>query len=316
MHRTTRRSGHRPALLAALITSAVVAVAGCSGSGSPSNLDAAGGAAGGSAAEQPAFSAPDRAADAAGGAGRGALSGDLVIERSVIQRASLTVRADDVGRALARAQNAVAAVGGYVATERTEARRNGTPRYSTLTVRVPVDDFDAVLDELGALGTLEEQARSAKDVTGEVIDVESRLASAQAAIKRIRLLLSRAEDLGDVIQLESELSQRQADLEALEAQRSYYADQTTLGTIQLTLLSPDAPAVAPDDDEAGFLAGLSAGWSGLVSTLTGLATVLGAVLPFAVLLLLVGPPVWLLVRALIRRRPRPATTAAGPPSAS
>lgn len=162
MHRTTRRSGHRAALLIGLTTSAVLAIAGCSGG--PSNLDGAGGAAGGSAAEQPAFSAPGRAADAAAG-GRVPGSGDLVIERSVIQRASLTVRADDVGRALARAQNAVAAVGGYVATERTEARRNGTPRYSTLTVRVPVDDFDAVLDELGALGTLEEQARSAKDVT-------------------------------------------------------------------------------------------------------------------------------------------------------
>lgn len=120
-----------------------------------------------------------------------------------------------------------------------------------------------------------------------------------------------------MIRLESELSQRQADLEALEAQRSYYADQTTLGTIQLTLLSPDAPVVEPDDDESGFLAGLSTGWRALVSTLTGLATVLGAVLPFAVLLLLVGLPVWLLVRALFRRRPRPATTvAAGPPSAS
>lgn len=283
-----------------------------SGSGSVPAFDEA---SGGAEEAGAARSVSDFGADSDGRAAS-SLTRHLSVERAVIQRAALTVRAKDVGRALAQAEATVTGVGGFVASERTEARKNGNPRYSTLTVRVPVDDFDAVLDDLADLGVLEQQSRSAKDVTGDVIDVESRLDSAQAAIKRIRLLLSRAQNLGDVIRLESELSDRQSELEALDAQRSYLADQTSLATIDVTLLAPDAPAPPKEEDDSGFLAGLRSGWDGLVSLLTGLATALGAVLPFAALVALVGLPIWLLILALLRRRPSAVPVAdSAPPSA-
>ena len=61
-------------------------------------------------------------------------------------------------------------------------------------------------------------------------------------------------------------------------------------------------AVPKDDDDSGFLAGLAAGWNGLKSTVVAVATVVGAVLPFAGVALLIGVPVWLLVRRM-RRTP-------------
>ena len=61
---------------------------------------------------------------------------------------------------------------------------------------------------------------------------------------------------------------------------------------------------APKDDD-GFLAGLAAGWEGLKATVVAVATVVGAVLPFAGAALLIGVPVWVLVRR-IRRTPAPA----------
>jgi hypothetical protein len=54
----------------------------------------------------------------------------------------------------------------------------------------------------------------------------------------------------------------------------------------------------PDDDaldDAGFLTGLRNGWEGLVSVLVVGATVIGAVLPFAVVLAVLGVPLWLLL---------------------
>jgi hypothetical protein len=316
-----RAAGVRLSLLAAATLVGAAALAGCSAGGSGGDLatdvqsGSNGGAlTGGESKSQPAGRSSALSFDAVNeraSGGRPLLPTNLTVQHAVIQRASLTVATKDVGAALTRAEAIVNGTGGFVAIERTEASRQGQPRYSTLTVRVPVDDFDDVLAELGALGTLEQQSRSAKDVTGEVVDVESRLASAEESIKRIRLLLGRAQNLGDVIRLESELSSRQADLEALEAQRSFYADQTSLATIDLTLLSRHHVAPpTPEPDDAGFLAGLAAGWRALLGFLTGGATVLGAMLPFAVLALIVGLPLWLLLRALWQRRLTPAPAAA------
>ena len=303
----------RRRLLAALSVVGALAVAGCSGADSPSSDDAGTGsdgaaasfAAGGAkAAQDQDFSAPEAAGKAAG---KGLLPANLQTARAVIKRASLTVRTTQVAPALARAEAIVAGVGGFVAEERTEANRAGNARFSTLSIRVPVGDYPTVLSQLSRLGTLVQQSRNESDVTAEVVDVDSRVASAEASIKRIRLLLDRAQDLGDVISLESELATRQADLEALEAQRAYYADQTTLATIDLTLVSPeDGPPPAPEDD-AGFLGGLSAGWHALLALLSGLATGLGALLPFALLALLIGVPLWLLWKSLRQRRVAPAT---------
>jgi hypothetical protein len=300
----------------------VLAVAGCAGGsndaggGLPARSSGAGGlpaADGDEAAVAPATGQDLKAVD--GRDGNPLISTRLPREHSIIQRAALTVRTRHVAEALAKAQAVVDASGGFVADERTEADKRGNARFSTLTVRVPEDEFDSVLSDLGALGTLEQQTRSAQDVTAEVVDVDSRVASAQASIKRIRLLLGRAQDLGDVISLESELSTRQADLEALEAQRAFYADQTAFATINLTLVAAGrASPPSPDEDDAGFLAGLQAGWQALVGFLTGLATGLGAVLPFALLAALVGVPVWLLVKSGRQRRvaaaPAPGGSAA------
>ena len=74
---------------------------------------------------------------------------------------------------------------------------------------------------------------------------------------------------------------------------------------------PDPTKAVPKDDDSGFLAGLTAGWNGLKATVVAVATVVGAVLPFAVLALLIGIPTWLLVRRM-RRTPAAAPAQAAP----
>ena len=119
--------------------------------------------------------------------------------------------------------------------------------------------------------------------------------AAERSIRQVEALLGRAEKLSDIIAIESDLARRQADLDSLESQQAYLADQTSQSTINvyLSLPSGEPPVEA---DTHGFLAGLSSGWSALGSATLVTLTVVGAVLPFAVLLLVVGVPVWLVVR--------------------
>jgi len=132
------------------------------------------------------------------------------------------------------------------------------------------------------------------------VDVDTRVDNAEASLRRIRLLLGRAVSLGDVIRLEQVLSSRQADLESLLSQQESLAALTSLATLQVSVSEPDSRDPKPaGDDEAGFLAGLSDGWNALKAGYVALATLVGALLPTAVVLGLIA-----LVARLILRRGR------------
>jgi hypothetical protein len=122
--------------------------------------------------------------------------------------------------------------------------------------------------------------------------------SQRASVERIRTLLGRASDIGDVVRLESELSRREADLDSLEARLASLDDSTTLATLVVTFNRPDVETPAGQDRD-GFVGGLLDGWHALGASATVVLQVVGALLPFALVLALLGALVWLLLR---RRR--------------
>ena len=73
-------------------------------------------------------------------------------------------------------------------------------------------------------------------------------------------------------------------------------------TVSLERTKKDVVEPKPEEDEAGFVAGLQAGWDGLTTVAVGLATVVGVLVPFLVVLLVLLLPGWPLARWLRRRR--------------
>jgi hypothetical protein len=228
--------------------------------------------------------------------------------RAVVRTGGLVLADDDVLVTRLEVVNAIVALGGYVADERSSAADDGGLRLSDLTVKVPSDDFDAAMQRIAATGTVLARTQSARDVTEQVVDVGTRVRSAQASLRRIRLLLGRAESLGDVIRLEQVLSSRQADLESLLAQQESLSARTDLATLQVTIQLPEA-AQEPDETEAtGFFTGLARGWDALASGYVTLATALGTALPTLVVLGLLA----LLGRWAARRFRRSGASATAP----
>jgi hypothetical protein len=116
-------------------------------------------------------------------------------------------------------------------------------------------------------------------------------------------LLDRAQDLRDIVLIESQLTRRHADLDSLEQRSAYLQDQTSLATITVDI--DHERSAAAQEDRTGFLAGLAAGWHGLVTVAVGLATAAGALLPWLLVLLVLAVPGWPLVRRLRRQRAAP-----------
>jgi hypothetical protein len=191
------------------------------------------------------------------------------------------------------------------------------PGQSLLVLRVPEPSLDQALAQIsGPAGVGKELSRSAnaQDVTGDLADLQSRVATQRASVERIRALLGKAGSLRDVVLLESEVTKREADLEALEARRAALADRADLATLTVDLRTAAAVVTPPEEKKQNaFLEGLNSGWDAVVASMTVILTVLGALLPLAIVLVLVGGPVlWVLRR---RRRPVPPAAPAASPSA-
>ncbi|MFI9208735.1 DUF4349 domain-containing protein [Streptomyces sp. NPDC053253] len=311
MSRTRTGSRARTTTAAALLTASLV-LTGCgagaddSAGGGKRDVSAAQAANGGKAA-------PEGAADAASGSEKAPTApGKAAQPQHVIRTASLSVEVEDAAKALATARRAAAGAGGRVENESTE-RLDDTYVVSRVVLRVPQEQYDAVLTELAGTGKLLARKADAKDVTEQVVDVESRIATQRASVARVRALMQRAEKLADVVTLEGELSRRQADLESLLAQQSSLKDRTTLATITLELTEKEKPGADKEEDEGrpGFGDALSGGWNALVGALAWVVIVLAALAPWLAVAL-IAFVVW---RRLVRPRlaARPAAAPETPP---
>ncbi|RXZ48369.1 DUF4349 domain-containing protein [Agromyces binzhouensis] len=212
-------------------------------------------------------------------------AGTIEEDRSVITTGWMAVTVDDPIDSAAEVAAIVGAAGGRVdgrnetpGTETQQAR-------ATLVVRIPADRFDAVLGDLRELGDVDSVRLDASDVTQQKRDLDSRIASLETSVDRLRALIAQADDVGDLIAIESELTTRQTELDALTTQRDWLADQVDYSTLTVELLSEGlAPQAGPND----FWSGVVAGWNALTAFVSGLLVAIGVMLPWLALLAVIA----------------------------
>lgn len=161
--------------------------------------------------------------------------------RDIIYSAELVVAVDDVVSAGQEANRVIANLGGLLFGQETVSDSEAR---STYTFRVRPQDFQAALSGLGSIGEVRNQNVSTEDVTGRVVDLESRISTSEASVERLRALLGEAATVEVVAQLEQQLLERETSLELLRGQLRTVRDRVDLATITLTLTEALArPAV-------------------------------------------------------------------------
>jgi hypothetical protein len=236
----------------------------------------------------------------------GAQGSPLVDTRSRIRTAELTVAVKDIPAQAERAVEIVVDAGGEVFSEDRKLDSEPAEHRIEMVVQVPPKELASVLSDLSKLGNEQSRRSSTQDVTEQVVDIEARIGSARASLARVRGLYSRATTISDITAIEAQLSQREADLESLEAQQRSLASQTATATVSAHLRGRAVaktvpPPPATRNGPSGFVSALKAGWHALAVSIGWLLTVLGATLPFVVLLALIGYAAWRVDR---RMRPR------------
>jgi Domain of unknown function (DUF4349) len=234
--------------------------------------------------------------------------------QAIIYTARLGLRVKDVSAASNEAANEVAAAGGYVANEQQiTATSQGSAGQIMLQLKVPVANYHSTLTALTKLGVQISFSEQAQDVTQRVADVSSRVASAQAAIKQLRELLSRAGSIGSLLSVQDEINSQEASLESLLAQQAALTHETSYATVTVTFVGHHAKVVKKPKkkEHRGLVAGLGTGWRGLKLVVVWLLTAIGTLLPFAVPIAAIGGVIYFGRRRLVRRR-----TTTAPPAAT
>ena len=161
--------------------------------------------------------------------------------RDIVYRATITVEVDDVAAAGGEAVAIVQGFGGVVFAQTTRTEPEPVAEF---TFKVRPGDFAAVLEGLAGVGELVDQSISADDVTERIVDLDSRITTAEVSVVRLRRLLEEAAELDDVATVERELLDRETTLETLRGQLRSLRDLVDLATITLTIYQ--SPDVLPD----------------------------------------------------------------------
>ena len=196
---------------------------------------------------EPASDSDDRTSSGVtttGSAGSEATAQLLDLGRDIIFTATLEIGSTDVSVATREAIQSIEARGGFLFSQET---RGGAAGSSVLTFKVLPDQFQAALNDLGSIGEVRSQSISAEDVSAVVVDLESRINTAEASVVRLRNLLDDAAELETIATLENQLLQRETTLEQLRGQLRVVRNRVDLATITVIVTELlNRPGIAID----------------------------------------------------------------------
>ena len=228
---------------------------------------------------------------------------DKIIKEGTVR---LEVAKDTFDQAVVDITAAAAAVGGSVVAMSTTSKEGEAPSGS-VTVRVPVAEYDALISDVDGIGTVRERSITSQDVTTEYVDLQARLRHAQAQERFYLGLLDRAVDVEDAIAVQQQVDGLQTEIERLRGRLRFIDNRTAFSTLTVELFEPGAPRVAtkPPSSEPTLARYWETARAAFVTVVGSVLVTVVSLAPLLVLLLL-GFLVWRAVRA------RPVSSAATP----
>lgn len=269
-------------------------------------------------AEEPSIGlmAPEAvAADSAASGGEAGFSAPSPsAERLVIQNASLSIVVDDPERSMETIADLADEFGGFVTSSylyQTTLGNGLQVPSASISIRVPAERLQEALERIqaGSKDVLT-QNRSGQDVTAEYTDLQSRLRNLQDAETLLRQIMEQATEAEDILAAFNQLNSITEQIEVLKGQIQYYEESAAMSAISVELIASQAvqPITIGGWEPVGVAKDAI---QSLVNALQGIVNALiWLVLYILPILLVIGLPLWLIIR-FIRNRPARSRKPAG-----
>ncbi len=210
-------------------------------------------------------------------------------------RLTLQVRKGTFADRFQQAMGVARAHGGFVEDSHTTV---GRFRSGSMTIRVPVSEFEAAFAELKPLGIVKGEEVSGQDVTAQFVDLQARLKNWQAQETVLLRLMSKATTVVDSIRVQNQLQQVQQNIEELQGELRLLSDQTAMGTITLSMT--EQGLVSPPITRSTLTKAWHDALHGFVIVFAAVLVGLGYLIPLS-LVVLAGLLGWLGVRRVRRQ---------------
>lgn len=196
----------------------------------------------------------------------------------------LTVGKSQLQAVLTKLMLLANANGGFVATSATQSGggSQATASYGSVTLQIPEASFADVLSEVQTFGTVTSLSSKGTDVTGQYVDLQSRITALQASRDQYLTIMSKASSIGDILSVQNQLDTIQSQIEQLQGQLAVLDNQTTYGTLAVSITERGSKPPSPPQPASG----IGDAWR---------ATVHGFVDGFEVLVRIAGPLLFVLL---------------------
>lgn len=192
-----------------------------------------------------------------------------VTERKLIKEGWVTFETEDLTTTRANILTAIEAHKGYLSSD--QESNSGDRMSATLVIRVPSDQFDALLTDVSeGVNRFENKDIRVKDVTAEFLDIQARLKTKKELESRYLALLKQARTVTEILEIEKQIGQLRAEIESVEGRLKYLKNQVSFSTLTLTVYEQVASSIGFGRK---FSEGFANGWENLIWFFVGLTNI-------------------------------------------
>lgn len=192
--------------------------------------------------------------------------------RQIVKDGSVEVKVPKVGEAVDQVNGMLQKFQGYAEFSNQSQQPDGQI-VANMRVRVPVQNYEALLVSVRQMGDVVTESTSGSDVTGQVMDFDARLKVLRTQMTDYQAMLAKARRTSDVIAIKDRIAEVQTQIEQTEAQRKNLDGLARFSSLAITFRqgTPDkfaGTAWMDESSEAGR------------TVLTGVGTTVGRVVVF------------------------------------
>lgn len=237
--------------------------------------------------------------------------------RKIIFTATMALDATDVGQAFNDAGSLAKSNGGYIekSTYTNDASEN-TRRSASLTIRVPVQNYDSLIGSLRMINgvSVRTEGSNSNEVTEQYIDLQSNQRNLERTEQQYLELLKQAKTIQEVLTVQDRLTSVRSQIEQIQGRLKVLDGLTEFATVNLNI-SPVLTKSAPKDSKWTMREVLVESWEGSVEVARYTAAA-GLVLMVVAVWLVIPVTLAIFGTRRFRRRvppalPPPPPTAAG-----
>ena len=156
-----------------------------------------------------------------------------VDDAKIIRTGTMALEVSDIAKALRVARDAIVGLGGYVGASSTSSQ--GDKPSAEITYRIPAAKWEPALDALHGLNGLTTKVvtehTEAVEVTGQVVDLEARIANLRACETALQGIAEKATKISDVLEVQAQLTATRGQIEELTAQLKDLNDRAGYATL-------------------------------------------------------------------------------------